>query len=330
MDKKFAILENVRKNSDIPINSKIIKNSHQKILNWYVKKFNPYISENINIFHTDGIKIIMPFTDECIIDDKEKVSVITNKTLKYLEENKISIIYCRKDYGIYENNFFYKSTGKYLMPFFIVDNIKRILKNLKKDIRKTEVVIIAQDMLLTEIIIDNIYLDFNFITILMNEENEYDFEPKLYKVFYDSGLNINVTTDSNYILRNADIIINTTDILNKYEYYFKRGAIYIEMAGKDFRTYDLINKRNDLLVIDDFPIKFRDSKFDLSHFELGFVNYSREYRNLIGGRYNFKYTKKIGEVLAKAEVKPANIMHLKSVISQKDFLNFIKYGGHGG
>lgn len=300
MQNKFAILDYVQNKDDIPIKNKIIKNSPDKFFDWYIKKFNPYKLERLNIYEIEGFKITMPFTKQDLYNRILFVNKIFEKTEKVLNNYNVTslIKHMTKEYF----NDFYIATGKNLMPFFLVDCFKKVVEITKKDLKNIEVLIISGNNKLINMILDNIYLDVNYITILIDKDKNFDLKNKISDIYYDSGLNISIMQNLRDI-SSADIIINTSDMLPRYDNFFKSGAVFLDLTNNKDRLISLAIVRSDIFFIDNFKIKHEDQKYNLDIFELGFYIGSKNYFDLINNIYKEYYFNKVFKELKKENVK---------------------------
>lgn len=327
MEKNFACIEYMKSIEEIPLKYNILKICPAKVMDWYVKKFNPFKIEDIEIANISGYKIKMPFTEIDIKNDISKVNLITSKTLAILESYNIEIITFPKNYEIFLENNIREATGKYLMSFFLIESMVKALKIVGKKIKNAEVLIIDGDSELTKIIIDNIYLDVNYLSVLVSEDSEEDFESKIVEVFDDSGLNIQISKNAKSQLKSADIIINTSHNKDKYDFHYKRGAIYFDLSNSTLKYDELVYRRPDILAVNNFRVSYNDEYLSLDYLELAFFIKCSYYKSLIVRGYKNEIYKDIKEEILKMNLKLCSFYSSKKLLNSSDYTRIISKAG---
>lgn len=327
MVRKFACIEYVKNTDEIPLKYNILKICPTKVMDWYVKKFNPFKIEDIEIANISGYKIKMPFTQDDIKNDLQKVNLITSKTLSIIESYNIEIITFPSDYEVILENNICEATGKYLMPFFLIESMIKALKIIGKKIKTAEVLIINGDSDLTKVIIDNIYLDVNYLCVLVDEDTEADFDFKISEVFDDSGLNLQISKNSKVQLKTADIIINTSNANNKYDFHYKRGAIYFDLSNNKRKYIELVNKRPDILTVDNFRVSYNEEFLSLQTLELAFFIKNSSYKNLKTRGYKNEMYKDIKQEISNMNLKLCSFYSAKKLLNSSNYTLFTQKSG---
>ena len=251
------------------IKNVFVKIASESVKEKYIRKKNPYKLEKTNMADKDGYILTIPFVRDDMYEDGEAVKELTGRALDKMDD--VEIIKNNLDFPIERNDFFV-SEAKYLMPFFLVDAIKRHAKAKKIEMKNIDVVIIGKDKFLTELIIDNIYLDINYLTIL-DELLINDFGRKIYEVFDDSGLNITVSQNRS-VMRNADIVIDTGDRL---------------------------------LGLSDFKIRYMSKSYYISSFEMIFFLMCNEYKQMIRNKFEVVSVNYIKDHIKNMGIKFINL-----------------------
>lgn len=258
---------------------------------FYVKKFNPFRVEDIyfsDLENYGGLAVTLPITYEDAKNDLELLKHIVEKTVSYLESQNVNIIY-------YDNIFYKSERIKSLDSLdvnllYIEDILNRVIKSYSFNRKNVEIAIISGDYFKTKIVINKIYDNINFLSLVEKDGNFYLYEELTDFVFCDQGLEISYIN----FIKSANIIINLCD--NPYGFLKNiDSAIIIDLSNK-------INKgvlKN--TVINNFSVKINDGYLKDYELELLLYAYSYHYRRF---KDNDKDTDKF--LNAKSEVKLLN------------------------
>lgn len=322
MNKKFAYLEYVQSKKDIPVKLNIIRKS-EKLLEWYVKKFNPVILKDVKIIGVDGYCIILPVINEEEKANIEKVKYIVNETINMLLDYDINIILLPKSYPFQISQSIEEATGKYVFALFIMSAINKILKIMKKDIRTAEFLIINGNNQLTEFIIDNIYSEINYLSLMTDDESFEFFKDKALRVFDDTGLNMQIIKKNKSIAETVDIIINTSDMDFKLDYFFKRQSIFFDLSFNIKRFEELVRKRNDMIVINDLRLSYNDEILSTQKFELPLFCSCEDYRNIILKGYEKERGEKALAFVRDMDIKLVSFYQKSTLLNCEYFFRFL-------
>lgn len=275
---KFAYLKCAERKEDIFIKSKFLKLLPQYFKNKYIIKTNPFIINKIEYLDVEGFEIILPLIKEELVGPKSQI--IIKDTLFKLEEMGVITALTDIELSQTESKIIFMN-GKSLIEFFIFFSIKKVLKFTGKDIKYIEIIIIDNgDDNSTYNMIDAIYEEINYLSIFTNRP-EY-FEEYSEKIFCDTGLNLQIIEQNKSALREADIIINLSSSNEfNFDYFYKRGSIYIELSNNKEKTLEILRKRQDINIIDDIVISCDNKSIKNSLLEALLFIKSEFFRNFI-------------------------------------------------
>ena len=326
MKQKFALLSCVKTPEEIPVKLNIIKK--MPILDWYVHKFNPYKAERLIILQEEGYKIKLPLTEQELASDPKKATYIIDRTMGSLKDYGVSVAMLPRYYNVKQQDTDIKiATGKDMLPFVIMDAIVNALDILQKELKLANIVILG-DSDYAENFIRNIYPEVNFLSVLTNIPS-YKYDGLADEIFHDTGLNIQISKISKNALSNADIIIDTSYKDEKFDFCFKRGAVYFNFSGNKEKSASLISKRDDMLIVDDLKVRCRDvgTAWSMPYFELIFFTKSRDYRYILSRGYNVYRGKLLKKQLSRLGVSHASYMQLGQTLNNLQLKYFFARSG---
>lgn len=248
---KFAKIQYAKTEEEIPMNG-LIRKMPRRFRDYYIKKKNPYTIKQVNVLETEGYEVCLPITIEEAKKNYIKNEMIVKNTLRDLNENEVGIIIPPQ--GILFPNGMRHADGKIIFAFFLNKTINRIFKRLGRDRKNAEFLIIDGGNFLTDLVLDCIYPEVNFLAIYTDRSQK--LEEKGEEIYQDCGLNVQIFSNSkNAFLREADIIINCSMDLENYDYFFKKKAIYLDVIQNKAKIRRLMAKRADMLFVDGFQLK---------------------------------------------------------------------------
>ncbi len=315
---KFAKIDFINSFDEIPIHFNLYKK--EKILKWYINKFNPYIKEEKILLNQKGYNIKLPILIDDAYQDKEILFDIFNRTMYSIKQLDVEIISKPYDF-IYKTNEIIKETNKKsLMSIFMIQIIEKAIEILNKELKDVNIVIIDGNKLLTTNIIKSIYTNVNYLSVM----SENDFEDLIQYVFEDNGLNIATFKNNNSIISNGDIIINLND--NDFEYYhsLKSGCVFIDLTNNIKSILNICIKREDVLVIDNINIGIEKEVLSLDEFELFYYTKSNLYRSFLRGNHSEKIINQIKKELMSLSVDINDFCRLNKKLDSNYFLTLQK------
>lgn len=323
MEKKFAYFEYTQSKNDIPVKFNIIRKS-DKLLEWYIKKFNPVILKDTKIADVEGYCIRLPLLSEEEKTNAEKVKYIIEQTIDIVFNYDVDIILLPKYYPFSTSDNIYKADGKYIFALFIMEAINKILKIVKKDIKTAEILIINGNSQLTECIIDNIYPEINYLSLMTNDESIEFFREKAFDMFDDTGLNMQVFTKNKSISETADIIINTSDDDFKLDYFFKRHSVFFDLSSNKKKFDELVRKRNDMIIIDGLRLSYNDDEIlSTQKLELPIFCLCDDYRSIVSRGYNKKKGENSINFIKNENIKLISFYQKNTLLSCEYFFKLL-------
>lgn len=281
---KFAKIEYVNSIDEIEMNP-LVKKMPQKICDYYIEKANPYTCNEIEIMGAEGYQVKIPLTLQEAKGNYKKNELLIKKTLNDMQRKGRGIEIVVPPEEIMFPNTIKTSDGKAIFALTLQLAITKILKILGKDIRNTEFLMIDGGNFITNLILDCISNEINYLSVYTDRiEN---FEEKAEMIYEDCGLNIQIFSNSkNSLMKEADIVINGGIDLENYDYFFKKGAVYLDVNKNRQKLMRLRAKRNDMIFIDDVELKWDGAYLKTALFEgAEYINNS-EFSNFLSRQYN--------------------------------------------
>lgn len=319
MEDKFACLKFIDKKKNIPIKFNIIK-KNKKLFEWYINKFNPITIKDISILNAEGYDIILPIEKKEAENNKDKAFTIIKSAVEAIFNEDVKIIKLPDKFNFKFENI-YIATGVTLFPFFILQAVNKSLDIFNKQIKNAEILIIDGNTNLSESIIDNIYNDINYLSVITDSKSKYFFEEKAKAIFDENGLNIYIFERNKHIAESADIIINTSKKDYKFDYIFKKNAIFFDLSLEQKRINELAGKRTDMLISNNFKLKYDKNNIEICDLELAMFCILKEYRNLIKNGHNMSFKNAIDKFLKDNKFKLSAFCLNKDVIHSSNFSN---------
>jgi len=271
--------------SNIPIKFNLLRKAPGFMLDWYIRRFNPFTAEDTEILGERGYLVTLPLTSDDMRERPEYFSEQAAQTLHNLRDYGVGIVLPpAMPAGALGAAAFPDilpvADGNGVFAFFMMQAIDKTLKLAGKNIKTAEIVLIDGNQSLTQSVLDNIYPHVNYLTLITDE----DYSGKCAQIYSDCGLNMSVSDYNRSSLVSADIIINTREE-NKFDFYYKRGAIYFELGRRN--GAETAAKRDDILIVDGLRLSRsiaapseREEDITLERFECGLHAMSRDYRKL--------------------------------------------------
>ncbi len=261
--KKFCILKFCDDYSFLK--NKIIFSKNKKFRDYYVQKFNPYIIKEFyfgGLSELGGYEVILPITKNDAINNEIMFESLVEKTIDQLRDDVVII-----DYG----EVFYKSEGIKDLDkinvsiFYIKEILSKAIKQNNYSRRDVNVSIIAGSFEHTEIVLNEIYDNLNFLNIVDRENCFSQYENKTDAIFCDCGLEISF---SNKVM-DADIVININENPHRFLTDIKDNTVIIDFA----KSVDKSKVKGK--IVQDITVKIKDTY--LKDKELELILYSKSY-----------------------------------------------------
>ncbi len=231
-----------------------------------MRKFNPFkISEIFfgGLEQFSGYRVILPITRKDAEQNTELYLYLLNKTVKYLKSQNVNIIY-------YDNMTIKSDDISFLEDtcieiFYIKDILNRAIKVNDLSKKDVNVSVIVGDYNKTEIVLNEIYDDLNFLNLVEKDSKFSQYEKLTDQIFCDSGLEVSF---SNNVL-DADIIINLCESPYRYLNRLNENVCVIDLTH-------IANKKSvHKNVVKNISIKVED--FYLKDYELELIMYANSY-----------------------------------------------------
>lgn len=317
MYRKYAVVEFVQSLDEVPVKYKLLRKCGHNMLWWYIKKYNPFTMEKIILAGEEGYMVKLPFTVKDVLTDQESGNQLINNTLETLKDFRVSLLLPPRDYPYMFPSSIRIATGQKLSPIFAKQAVERMLRYIGKELKDAEILIIGDNDDLTNSMIDFIYPHVNYLSVIVNTpEMVSAFKEKAAEIFADVGLNLNVSIKSKSILESADCIINT-GAAEQYDYYYKRGAAYLDLSGHEEGFKELLGKRDDLVAVNSLRVKYADQIMNIDVFELAFFLKSSNYRSLLYRGYQNDIAKQILNEINHMDIRFGGFCRLGNVYKKE-------------
>lgn len=321
----FAEIKLIDDISHIPVKFNILRKAPGFMVDWYIRKFNPFTAEDMEIIGERGFLVTIPLTAHDMCERPEYFNEQVEKTLYSLRDYGVGIVLPPvPTAGILTDQAFPDvlpiADGKGVFVFFMMQAIEKTLKLARKNIKTAEIMIMDGDDRLTMTLLDAIYPYVNYLTLITNSDIRY--VGKCTQIYSDCGLNINMSSYNRFGLESADIIINMREE-NKFDYYYKRGAIYFELAYQN--GTEIAAKRDDILIVDGLLLGCNagtpcEEDISLERFECGLHAMSHEYRKL-KSRYDSRSVRAVSERIKTLGYSVRGLKFCGRLLSRADFTN---------
>lgn len=297
----FCIMKFVD-NYDYLLNkSFVLKNT--KLRDVYIKKFNPFIIEDLiygNLEEYKGAIVSLPITFEDAVKDNDFLYLLIDKTTKFLISQNYNLVLNDKVFLKSENITYLDKLDINL--FFIKDILNKVIKYNNFSRKHISVGVLIGDYEKTIITLNEIYDDLNFLSIIDFQGRFNNYEKITDMIFCDSGLEISYSKNCN----DYEILINLDENLTGLFKTIKKTAVVI----------DLVNTVNDNIISTKIikHFNFKLNKNYLKDFELELILFS----NFLNFRNYKKYNNKLDRFnSAKKEILNNGVQFNNYLVDKK-------------
>lgn len=292
---KFVKFRNAHNIDEIPI-PLFVQRLPQKIVDLYINKRNPYKIYNSVLLDTEGFQVVLPYTTNTAKASYRQYEACVNKTIWKLLDKGVKIAVPPED--ILFPNTMRMAQGKIIFALFLKEIAAKALGTFHKELRDAEVLILDGNNFLTELIIDSICSEVNFLSIYTDREAA--LKDKMQEIYNDCGLQVQMFANSkNMLLKDADIIINGAMELENYDYFFKKGTVYLDANKNRQRCKRLLMHRNDMLIVDSVLFTVEGQKVSAGDLEAVAYVASSEFREFVNREYHIVRAKAVRQALEK-------------------------------
>lgn len=284
---KFGVVR-YSKERELPHRNKIAA----RFLTYYIENFRPYQLSDTELWGVPGVEVRLQTTAA----QAEAKGVLWQKKLEEaLQElyDQEAVIVIAPPEGAFPGQLIRVARGRDLAGLFIMDIVKKAAKSLSLDLKDARVVIIDGKNRYSALALDMICPHVNFLSVYTDRKE--DFSQQAEEIYEDCGLNLQLFSNSKgSLMAEGDIVINCGYDMENYDYTFKKGAFYFDLAQNKPKLLRLCVRREDLLLADGCTVR-RDKDF-LKDVQAEAVYYvtNDPFRRYICGRYD-------GWIAAEAE-----------------------------
>lgn len=301
MEKYFANISYIKDLWEIPVKYNILKKAPEGFIRWYIKKFNPYIIQKTEMADIPGYDIKLAVKEEEI--DLEESQELLCRTLEDLYKLNVSVINFNREFDWFNEFNFFMPKGDSAFCLKSREIMMKAVKYNEIDLKHAEIFIIGEENLDTRMVLEKIYSEVNFLTLILPQNQLEAFDKEIDSIFRETGLNVQVKEKPN--VDEGDIIINTSSSAS-YDYSYKRGAVYIEMPKNPERFNNLIRKREDLFAVNNISVSIGNSVLSLKEYEMWLFLTDTDFRRRRGRTENKGRKKSVDAAAHRSE----HIKHL--------------------
>ncbi len=276
MRDKFAIITFNDENGD----------THKKrpkfFKNLYIKR-NPFLIEETEICQTRGYNIKLGLTYEEFLQDEQLGLTVFSKTVDFLLDLGVTAAIAPKRPALSFPHKITCTTGKLAFAFFMLEAVDKTLHLTGKSRKDVNILINDSNIARTITLIDVLYPHFNNLSILSQDFKNPMLIEKAEQVFDDCGLVLFISENSRNIIESADIIINTGETSKSYDFFYKKDAVYIDLAKSSKKTTELSSKREDIHIFNYYYVNCSQKPISADLFEAILYINSRSFRNFASG-----------------------------------------------
>lgn len=292
---KFCIIKYLE-NYDY-LNRKFVFMKNKKFRDFYIKKFYPFKVEPLvygSLVQYEGLTVSLPITKEDAMENEETLIFLVEKVIEYLKNQNVNIVYYEDiDYRSGEITYIDELSIPFLFTKEILNKVIKVNNFSRKDV---SVCIISGEFDETNIVLNQIYDNLNFLYLIEKDGNFTNYEEITDYIFCDSGLEVSFVNS----VKSADIIINLSKNPNVFLKNISEHSVIISFKGDIDRT---ITKNN--VVINSFDFKCNDNY--LKDYEAELILYSN---NLNFRRFKYSNNKMGVFINTLSQIKALGITFL--------------------
>ena len=241
MEHEFIMLDisSGEREVDIPKRIKILPKVFRE--NYIFKKL-PVKKEEIQIMGAKGIKYVLPYTREDILNLYDDTIMLVLKRVIMRENIRNAIAdFCLEPYLDSD----VRIDGK-CIPYLICDKMLLELANKKEiELKEAKLCVIDSNDTITNFIISQVSSMVNYCTIITERPDE--FQTLSDHIFDETGLMLDVITPDNLEPIQADIIFDLSYDTNSFRFYPK-GSIIFDFTGNLDKSRKVIVKKKDTII----------------------------------------------------------------------------------
>lgn len=298
---KFAEIEacNSWKELELPKWTCILKDDG---IRKYVLRHLPHVVEPIFYHLTEGCRIILPILKPIQEKDQEFVQEVLHSFNEYLMTYDVKIA------NLQDELLPYKNLVKALVPGsegLGILFIKQVLEGLQGKLNKNSHYIIVDGRAgNTEYIIDQIYENINFLTIVTDTPERYQEKQKA--IYEETGLALEIKDKNLQQTILGDVFIHTQPSGDKLFFTYQNDAIVVDFLTEIDVLKNMKTKKPKLTMVYDFTSQMKGQRYLNLELLTIMLCENRWIRSLFQNGYQSESRKKITKILQ--EDYPLEIM----------------------
>lgn len=274
-----------------------IVNMPRAVYYLYMKWKLPLLWEEIEMGQESvGYSIQIPIFKEDLQKPTKAVKYILKRVEQFLQQEQILI--AEAPNILFEE--IPSGERVRIHPFLLMKWIGEISKFFALDPKTISIGIIDGENKETDLVLDIVYPYVNYLTVFTSRLGY--FMEKGEEIFADVGLNLQVNDLAKSALGDADIIIYLGKKAD-FPICFKRGAIFLNLIKDQGVTREVVERRPDVVVIDDVTYYYEKQAFNGMFMDLYLYTIEKAYRHYaLSEKYNFEVCREVFDILEAKEV----------------------------
>lgn len=318
--KKFIRFTSVDSIDNI-VSPKLVNLLPSGVVNYHISNKSDIEVSDINIYGTEGYAIKLPITSDYINNLQQKsIDKILFRAINKIDTRGISIISKPNFLDLPKNVGVHIANGEEICPLLIPKLLEELMSLINVELSDLDITIIDGNNRLTDFMIDLLYPDMNYLTIVSETPNRFDAKREF--VFGDTGLNIVINSTDDRTKYTSDIVINLSEENKKVFYNCKRSCLFIDLSKSKEISNEIIYKRKDIKLIDDFSIKLDDEAIEKELFEIVlYVNNYSTMRKYINKNFKSLNNADIINMLNKYNITIDKLLLRNTIVKRMDIIN---------
>lgn len=264
---------------------------------WYIEKRNPYICLPETLFDAEGYRLVLPMTVQEAGENADKYQMLTERALQDCEkkEREIGMVLLpQSDVSILSP--FPIIKGDILSAFFVME-ASRMLLGPKKNLGQAEFLLLDGGRNIDDLLFEVISASVNHFSVLTDRKQEV--EQMAEEVYEQYGLPVQVFSERrNPLVREADIVINAREDTENADYFYKKGAIYLDFTRNTLKLKRMQRKRGDMHLADGFLFFYNGKRMSSELLEAYYKTKEEAFYH-----FNMQKKKICQDIVSKAKLK---------------------------
>ena len=130
---------------------------------------------------------------------------------------------------------------------------------------------------------------------------------KNYKYIEEQGLNVEILDYKKSSFKNIDILIETSNLNDNYDYAYKRGSVLIYLGENIYRYNEIMYRRKDVKFIHKCDINMQNKVYDIIDIEIFSYIKCKKFKYILENGFNNSFTQEVLSFIETSKMKIKNI-----------------------